>query len=240
MEPHLPLQPPPDASAPPPGPEAIRSKFKMRLILALGGLCLGVFLFTLLDKVWTQHHYDNYYRTRAIKSTRKVHLALTDFDKDYGRFPDATTAAAVKAATGTSLSLGNTFSNDLFLQLFAVGHKDEYSFSVFGWGKVRGADDVIGTNANTLVPGECDLTYIAGLSSKDDPGTPLLIVPVIHGTWKFDPGPFGGKAVVLRLDGSASLETIDKHGDVVIGGMNFFDPRQPYWHGKAPDLKWPK
>jgi hypothetical protein len=91
-----------------------------------------------------------------------------------------------------------------------------------------------------LKKGECAFTYIAGLSFSFDPTAPVLIAPVVPGTWKFDPKPFDGKAVVLRIDGSAKAEPIDKHGNVMIGGMNLFDPRQPYWHGKAPDIKWPE
>ncbi len=99
-------------------------------------------------------------------------------------------------------------------------------------------DGVLGPKA--LVPGECSFTYVAGLSSTGDPATPVLMTPVIRGTWKFDPKPFGKKAVVLFLDSSARSLPIDKNGDVILNGMNLFDPRQPYWHGKAPDIKWPE
>ena len=70
------------------------------------------------------------------------------------------------------------------------------------------------------------------------PETPVIVSPLIPGTTRFDPRPFDGKAVVLRLDYSAKTETIDSSGRVMIGGMDIFDPRQPWWGGKTPDIKW--
>ncbi len=67
-----------------------------------------------------------------------------------------------------------------------------------------------------------------------------MMIPVIRGTWKFDRKTFGGTALVLFLDGTAQRLPIDKNGDVILNGMNLFDPRQPFWRGKAPDIKYPE
>jgi hypothetical protein len=177
-------------------------------------------------------------RTEALNNIRQINLALIDFDNDYGAFPDASTIPAVRAATGTTLSLGSSTSNELFRQLIAAGNKSEKIFWAKSAGTPRKPNDVLGGDA--LKKGECAFAYVSGLSTSSDPDAPVLMVPVVPGTWKFDPKPFKGKAVVLRIDGSAKAETIDKNGDVIIGGMNLFDPRQPYWHGKTPDIKWPE
>lgn len=177
-------------------------------------------------------------RTEAINNIKQVNLALIDFDNDYGSFPDASTIPAVKASTATTLSLGTSSSNDLLRQLIATGNKSEKIFWAKSAGTPRKGDDILGADA--LKKGECAFTYIAGLSTSSDPSAPLLLVPVIPGTWKFDPKPFKGMAVVLRVDGSARSEAIDKNGGVIINGLNIFDPRQPYWRGKAPDIKWPE
>lgn len=74
------------------------------------------------------------------------------------------------------------------------------------------------------------------------------MTPVVPGTWKFDPKPFNGEAIILFLNSSgaglpgnsATVLPIDKNGDVLLNGMNLFDPRQPFWRGKAPDIKWPE
>ncbi len=144
----------------------------------------------------------------------------------------------MKAATSTTLTLGSSSSNELFRQLIANGIKSEKPF----WAKTaisrRKGNDILGPD--TLVKGECGFTYIAGLSAAGDPETPLIMTPVIPGTRKFDRKPFGEKAVVYFRDGSVKALTIDKTGHVIVNGMNLFDPRQPYWHGKAPDIKWPE
>jgi hypothetical protein len=238
MDLQLPPQPPPDVPAPPPGPEALKSQRKMKWILRVGGSCVVLLLlaFLLAPVVLKSRKASD--RTEAVNNIKQVNLALIDFDSDYGAFPDASSIPAVKAATSTTLALGSSSSNELFRQLIAVGNKSEKIFWAKTAGTPRKGDDILGAGA--LKKGECAFTYIAGLSTSSDPDTPVLMVPVIPGTWKFDPKPFQGKAVILRIDGSAKAETIDKNGDVMIGGMNLFDPRQLYWHGKAPDVKWPE
>jgi hypothetical protein len=177
-------------------------------------------------------------RSEASSNLRSLGLTLFAFEDEYGRFPDASTIPAVRAATSTTLSLDNSSSNDLFRQLLATVGKSEKIF----WAKTskssKKPNDILGADA--LVPGECAFTYIAGLSSSGDPDTPIVMAPVIRGTWKFDPKPFDGQAVILRLDSSATALPIDKNGDVIVNGMNLFDPRQPFWGGKPPDIKYPE
>jgi len=103
-------------------------------------------------------------RTTALSSIKCMNLALIAFDNDYGRFPDATTIADVKAATHTTIPLGDRSSNELFRQLIAVRNHSE------------ARPETIRTGTN----------------------------------------------------------------EVILGGKNLFDPSQPYWHGKAPDLKYPE
>ena len=240
MEPTLLPQPPPDAPAPPPGPEARRSRQKMSMILWLGGI--SIFLIVVAVPLITSGNprrgrYSD--RVEATNNIKQAHLALLDFDSDYGAFPDASTISAVKAKTSTTLALGSSNSNELFRQLIAADTaRGEYIFWARSAGTLRKPNDILG--ADTLKKGECAFTYIAGLSASSDSNAPVAMAPVIPGTWKFDPKPFGGMAVVLRIDGSAKPETIDKNGDVMIDGMNLFDPRQPYWRGKTPDIKWPE
>ena len=174
----------------------------------------------------------------ALSNLRQIGINLFAFDEEYGRFPDATTIPAVQSTTGTTLALGTSSSNELFRQLLSTVGKSEKIF----WAKTpttpRKPNDVLGANA--LVPGECAFTYIAGLTSAGDPETPIAMTSVLRGTWKFDPKPFDGKAVVLFLDSSATVLPIDKNGDVILNGMNLFDPRQPFWRGTAPDIKYPE
>ena len=233
----FPPQPPPDVPAPPPGPEAIDSQIKWRMICIVGGVSVAfagiLFLHAKLDG--RNRGSD---RSEALSNIRQVGLCLFAFDEEYGRFPDPTTIPAVQVATGTTLALGNSSSNGLFRQLLATVIKSEKIFWTRTSTTPKRPNDLLGADA--LAPGECAFSYVAGLTSAGDPETPILMTPMIRGTWKFDPEPFGGKAIVYCLDCSATALPIDKNGDVILNGMNLFDPRQPFWRGKAPDIKYPE
>lgn len=106
----LPEQPPPDAPAPPPGPEALKSRAKMTLIYWLGGLSIFglalmfTFPVTLRARKATE-------RTRALNNVRQIGLSLFEFEADYGSFPSATTVPDVKSRTGKTLGFGDGSSN---------------------------------------------------------------------------------------------------------------------------------
>jgi hypothetical protein len=179
------------------------------------------------------------YHTEAFNNAKQIHLALLDFDSDYGSFPDASTIADVKAASSTSLPLGTTSSNEIFRQLIAAGTKSESIFWAKSTITPRKPDNVM-HGSHALEKGECAFAYVAGLSASDFPGTPLLMTPVIPSKRCFERRKdYGERAVILFIDGSVKSFPIDNHGQVEIGGMSIFDPRQPFW-GKAPDIKWPE
>jgi hypothetical protein len=63
---------------------------------------------------------------------------------------------------------------------------------------------------------------------------------MISGTDRFDPKPFDGKAVILKLDNSVTSVPINKNGHVIVDGKNLFDPANPIWKGKPPVIAWPE
>jgi type II secretory pathway pseudopilin PulG len=206
-----------------------------------GGLSIAVLaILILLAPLWLRaKRYSP--QTEATHNIRQLHLALLDFDSDYGRFPDVTTIATVRSDTHTTLTLGTSSSNDYFRQLIAAGTANNET--IF-WAKTpatpRKPNNILGADA--LKKGECSFAYVAGHSASNDSSTPVAMTPMIAGTYQFDPAAFGDKAVVLRIDGSAKPEVINSTTrEVVIpGGKTLFDSSQSYWHGKAPDLKWPE
>ena len=82
-------------------------------------------------------------------------------------------------------------------------------------------------------------SYVAGLTSADT-GAPVIMTPLIPGTTRFDPKPFGGKALVVFIGTSSTPIPIEPDGRVLVNGRDLFDPAQPYWRGIPPDLKWPE
>jgi len=208
-------------------------------MLWVGGICVVFSLIVGSAPLWLRAK-KNAPQTEATSNIKQIHFALLDFDSDYSCFPDAASIADVQSKTHTTLSLGTSTSNDYFRQLIAAETAE--SETIF-WAKTpatpRKPNNVFG--ADTLKKGECSFAYVAGLTASSDSETPIVMTPMIPGTHQFDPAPFGRKAVILRIDGSAKAATIrtDNH-EVAVPGGTLFDPSLPHWGGKRPDLKCPE
>lgn len=76
------------------------------------------------------------------------------------------------------------------------------------------------------------------------PRTPLVLTPLVPGKRLFDTKSsrkyFSGKAIILHADNSVCSYPVDSSGHVWIDGKILFDPSQPFWDGKEPDVKWPE
>lgn len=151
----------------------------------------------------------------ALGNSKQIGLALMEFEKDYGSYPDKDTLNDVKLNTESPLAVMNgTSSNDYFRQLLAAGHGNEKMFYAKAVGTKK-PDDVFNTAAKALEPGEVGFGYIldgnTAFSSSNNTSTPIAVTPLVRGSAElFDGGPFGDKAVALRIDGSASELTISK------------------------------
>lgn len=177
--------------------------------------------------------------TPTVMNLRQLSLALIEFDNNYGAFPCDETVRRVTEATGSYLTrFKGEASNAYFRQLLATHVKTEAIFQI-GGGKAP--DNDFKDDSKALAKGECGIAYIPGLDGASDPSTPVAFAPMVPGKLAFDPVPLGGKAVVLRIDGSVTVETMTQAGEVVTAdGKSIFDPAQPYWKGKAPKVAWPE
>ena len=206
----------------------------------LGGLILAGTVAFIAYPLLTRRSCRDFNRTQAISNLHQIGLALFEFDSEYGSFPSADTIADVREETGTDLELGDASSNQLFRQLIATGLKSEKPYFCYRPPPARRPDDVV-TKGKALEPGECSWGYVAGLNSALAPGTPIVFGPLVPGTRRFDPIPMRGKAIILSADNSVRAGEIDpKTGQVMENGMDIFDPRQPWWGGKTPDIKLPE
>ena len=155
-------------------------------------------------------------RTEAINNIKQIGAMLLEFDTEYGNFPDNETAQDVKDATGTDLTFGGTFSNDYFRQMLAGGGgKSEKPFWCKTAQSPKKADDNFSSPAKALEAGEVGFSYIMatqtqGQSASGEPSRPVIVTPSykFQTDWTFDPEPYAGKAVVLRLDNSATAMQI--------------------------------
>jgi hypothetical protein len=174
----------------------------------------------------------------ATSNARQIGLALHEFEKKYGAFPNDQTKFEFDKGYVHKVHVEGTSSNALFRQLIASGIASEQIFYAKA-ANTRKPDNEI-TRGRALLKGEVAFAYVAGLSSNSDPTTPVAFCPIITVTDRFDPKPFKGRAVILRADNSVSWFTIRKDGHVYDKGINLLSSKHPIWKGKAPVIHYPE
>jgi len=231
---------PEDDPALPPDPALLNRQPKWFKPVFNGAIIASIlFVIALLLAPMTLRNRKKSDQTEATSNARQIGLAVFEFDSEYGMFPSASTRPLVEKDHGTSIDLSGTSSNALFRQLFAANiTQAEAMFYAKSTG-VRKSDGII-TPGEALKKHEVGFAYISGLSSKDDPATPLVLTPLIPGTTKFDPKPFKGFAVILQIDNSVRSYKIEKDGHIYRDGINLLSPKHPIWKGKAPDIRYPE
>ena len=179
-------------------------------------------------------------RKEATTNAKQIRLALFAFEEYFGAYPSTATATEVTAeypSHGYNLT-GNS-SNAIFRQLFAAKVIDtEMPFYVKIMNAIKPDGIIIPREA--LKKGEVGFAYISGLSTAGNPNTPILLTPMIPGTTKFDPEPFDGKAIALRIDGSVTTYKINKDGHIYDKDGDVLSPKHPFWNGKTPTIHYPE
>lgn len=178
-------------------------------------------------------------QTEAVSNLRQVGLALSEFEHDYGRMPDATTAEVIQKATETELRLGTTTSNDFFRQLLASGVATSESIFYAETAESHKADNNF-EGPKALEKGECGMSYFVSVPENSDPARPLAATPMIPRTDRFDSKIFDRRACILKADLSVTSHTINKNGHAVSKGQNLLDPDYAAWGGHAPTIAWPE
>lgn len=232
-------QPPPNAPAPPPSIQAVKSRNRYRILWIFSVISFVVVVAFSRPITWDSRRMNALARAHeASNNFGEVHRALFEFDVEYGSFPNAATVRGVRDATGSTIRLGGTSSNDYFRQLLAQGLGDEKIF--YAPGELFRKPDGRITGVEALEKGECGVAYVVGLSISDDSSMPLVMAPVLPYGKGFNPKPFRGNVVILRIDGSATSYPIRKDGKIDLGGGAILDPAAPMWKGKPLTIAWPE
>lgn len=176
--------------------------------------------------------------TQAFSNARSFGFALREFENEYGSFPNDSTTAEIKARYETDFDLSGNSSNAAFRQLIAA--KVTQSEQMF-YAEIVGTRKPDGniSPSEALKKGEVGFAYISGLSTKDDPSTPLAVSPIIPKTTRFEQRRFAGIACVLQVDGTVRSYPIRKDGRIYRDGIDLLSPKHPIWKGKAPDIRYP-
>lgn len=186
--------------------------------------------------------YRNLYEAHC--NIRQIGLALAMFDGNYEKFPDTDTISQVPNDPADPIPLGDKTSNDFFRQLIASKNAEtEQMFYAWNPSITRRPDNRC-TGKLALEKGECAFAYVAGLSRAADPNTPMVLFPLVPEKKLFDysvcKDAYAGQAVIWFSDLRVQQLPVDKSGHVYLNGKDLFDPSQPFWGGKAPDVKWPE
>ena len=229
-----------DALAPQPG-EASKKSPVARIVLRvfLSGLALLILataasIFDISRKLNLKAA-----RVEMERDLHSIHFPLFEFEAKYGEFPSAKTLAKLTAETGEA-PWPLVSSNDYLRQLVVAGLVGEEQFRDSGRsGWTKAPDGVAVPREKALEAGECAYAYIPG-GSDDDPLRPILLYPLIPGTLRFDPKPLKGVAMILTAEGVRDQLVITKDGRVMVNGSDIFDPAQPWWRGKVPEVKYPE
>lgn len=178
-------------------------------------------------------------RTEMTSNLRQLGLALLEFEIEYGKFPDASTIDEVKKNSGTSLTLNDSSSNDLFRQLLSGKIvQSERMFRVYGRTS-KLPDEHFDNDTNALAAGECGVAYVVGPPSVQGSPRPIAFGPVKPGTRSIDSELMKGVVMVLFTDLTVQWFHLDAKGVISIPA-NPFDPSRPVWNGKPLEIKWPK
>jgi hypothetical protein len=232
-------QPPPDAPVPPASQAEVLSQRKWAGFREVGLVSILLVVLVGLVPQPTTRGKSRPHQREAVNNARQIGLALFGFEAEYGKLPDDSTMARVRAETSIDLDLGMTSSNEIFRQLIATGiAQSERMF----YANIEGAQkpDNVMIKGEALKKGECGFTYFIGAKATDNPSRPLAATPMIPGTDRFDPKKFNGMAVILKRDNSVISLTIDNHGHARIDGRNLMDPHHPIWDGHPPVIAWPE
>jgi hypothetical protein len=181
----------------------------------------------------------------ARSNMRSMSCAMHEFDAIYDAFPNAETAERVVEVSGSKLQVGAESANAIFRQLIA----SEISQSeIVFYAKIPGThkpDHDFSRPGKALAKGEVGFSYILGQSSRSPADTPLVITPLVPGTNRFDPKPFKGRALVMRVgsvkNGSIDILPINPRGELIdSSSKHLLDAGHPLWGGKAPIIVWPE
>ena len=197
-------------------------------------ILLAIILFVIWGVIAPQSHRRNPSLAdlrKAVSNARMIGFALDAFEKEYGGFPDETTAAKVRLKTGTQLDLGQASSNDCFRQLIAAGMVTSEAAFYAKTEFTRSPNPRIEQGDEVLAPGEVGFGYLmngaSALTKEGNPSRVLLCAPLefdgktVSGQ-TFDYSMYDARAVVLRIDNSVtSLPLLKTSKLAAMGGGKF-------------------
>ncbi len=184
-------------------------------------------------------------KAEAISNSKQIGIAMFEFESEYGSFPDADTLTDVAAAFPTATVTGDTTgSNGYFKQLLQAGIvQSEEIFYAKAEGTRKPDGDI--STGKALESREVGFGYVmntaTGLNTSGNPSRVIVVTPLAAGSaTEFDADPFGGFAIALKIDQSASALRIrpssadSTTGPAMVGGKNLLEA--DFWGSVTPTI----
>jgi prepilin-type N-terminal cleavage/methylation domain-containing protein len=190
-------------------------------------------------------------QTEATSNARQIGFAMFEFETEFGSFPDTSTLTEVNDIFGDAVVKGaaGTDSNGYFKQLMQAGITQSEAMFYAKTPLSRKPDGDISTDAEALANGEVGFGYITngvgvGMSTAGNPARVLVATPLIADGSQFDGDPYDRKAVILRIDNSASSVNIVPTagatvGPAIVGGEDLMSATNPIWGSTTPTMNPP-
>ncbi len=190
-------------------------------------------------------------QTEATSNARQIGLAMFEFEVEYGSFPDASTREVLDETFTTAVIKGDeTDANGYFKQLMQAGLTQSEQMFYAKTGFTKKPDGDISSNTEALDDGEVGFGYILnsdkGLTTGGNPSRALVATPLVADGTKFNGDPFDRKAVVLRIDNSATSVNIvvpagddSNSGPAIVGGKDLMSGENPIWGDTTPTMVEP-
>lgn len=162
-------------------------------------------------------------QNQALQNGKQIYTAMQDFRNDLGQFPCDVTAESLKK-NSPDYDFGpltGEYSNDYFRQLFYNRYMDdERNFYCEIQGSKKPDDKM--ARGEALTKGECGFGYVMkpegqSLSLSGGLNLPIIVTTLTEGgpgdRVTFNGEEFYEKALVVRLDSSATWETLKEDQD---------------------------
>lgn len=185
----------------------------------LAWILLAVVIFLLCGitrPIGTRSRNDGDFR-RSVNNARNIGLALLEFQQEYGRFPDASTAEKIWGKSSEAMDFAFSSSDGYFSQLIESGIVADDTIFYAKTAYTVKPGEQLDQNVKSLSGGEVGFGYLMNgvdsLTTEGNPSRAILCSPLAYdgksvSNRLFDPEINDGKAVTLRLDGSVQVPRI--------------------------------
>jgi len=190
-------------------------------------------------------------RTEAINNGKQLHNSLLQFEQDFGSLPSADVRESNPGVFANAPSGDDANAYLAMLIASEILDSEKVFYAKGGSQSAKEPDNIFDTTPRMLEAGENGFSYVMKNNNipqkmSDKSGRPLLVAALNTEKQEdgiFDREVYKGKAVIVHLDGSASIPRINQEGKAILKGTGktaFDTGSGTLWGDTQPVIKRPK